>query len=208
MSRKETAMKRAIIGALAILIATLPAALHGQSATPADGMAAGGPIAPQTPGEAIQEWSRVARAAALVMISKYGEPEDFGTKALVWNSNGPWRQTIVSREPKMHRAVMSDKDYVRQSVNFVVPPGKVASLRSFDKRIDVDTAKNELSSQTESEDMNYLVLNLAVDIVKGKRSAAQARAFYIKTAELANSGKTSAYLQGLLFQKPPSDDDY
>jgi hypothetical protein len=186
------------LGLLVLALSALPLALCAQSATRPD----------QTPESTIQEWPRIARAAALIMISEYGEPEQFGPDALVWNNNGPWQETAVYREPKMHRAVMRDKDYLKQTVSCVVPSGKTSRLKSFDRRIDVDTNKNELSAQTESESTNRLALNLAMEIITGKRSAAGARAFYIKTEELAQSGKGSPYLERLLFQAPSSDDDY
>lgn len=47
--------------------------------------------------------------------------------------------------------------------------------------------------------MNFLALNLADDIVKGKRSVEDARQFYAKTAMEAMKGQMSLYTQKLQF---------
>ena len=49
-----------------------------------------------------------------------------------------------------------------------------------------------------------VVRRLAEEIVSGKRGVEDAREFYRKTEELAQSGKSSRYLDGLLF---PVDND-
>jgi hypothetical protein len=48
--------------------------------------------------------------------------------------------------------------------------------------------------------MNYLALNLANDIVTGKRSVEDARAFYAKTAKAFKSGEKHPYTQRLQFK--------
>ena len=73
-------------------------------------------------------------------------------------------------------------------------------LSRFDIKLDVDARYSELSSRSESEAMNFLVLNLAHEIVSGKRSAMEARQFAAKTVRLSAAGKSSRYLERLLFQ--------
>jgi hypothetical protein len=80
-----------------------------------------------------------------------------------------------------------------------VPETKRAALRRFDARVAFDPETGELSAQSESERFNYLALNLADEIVNGKRTADQAKDFYLKTSRLAASGKSSPYMDGFLF---------
>jgi hypothetical protein len=64
--------------------------------------------------------------------------------------------------------------------------------------------------------MNFLALNLVDEIATGARSVEDARDFYSKTARLSKAGKSSAYMEGLLFpnrrengrlpEREPSDD--
>lgn len=158
----------------------------------------------RTPETVTQGWPKAARSEALALIDKYGEPDDFDESSLVWRRNGPWLETIVYREPRpsLTRAG-GDKDIVEQSIPYGVPTGKIAALERFDDRLDVDPATGELSARSQSEDLNYLALNLADDIVKNRRSPLQARDFYRRTLKFAASGKTSPYLEGFMFHVQP-----
>jgi hypothetical protein len=94
---------------------------------------------------------------------------------------------------------MRDKDYLEQTVGYQVPNDKVNALKRFDKRLDVNQTAGELSSRSESESMNILALNLADEIVNDRRSVEEARDFYRETERLSRSGKSSRYIDGLLF---------
>jgi hypothetical protein len=49
--------------------------------------------------------------------------------------------------------------------------------------------------------MNFLALNLAHDIASGRRSVADARAFYARTAvEFKQGNRSSPYVTGLMFR--------
>lgn len=50
--------------------------------------------------------------------------------------------------------------------------------------------------------MNFLSLNLLNDIVTGKRSIENAKAFYAQTAyQFSKQNVSSSYIQGLIFPK-------
>lgn len=65
------------------------------------------------------------------------------------------------------------------------------------------------SGTTRMESAGTLVaLNLAHDVITGKRTPADARAFYAKTAMAFKAGdKSSPYVQGLIFQPEPNAAD-
>jgi len=50
--------------------------------------------------------------------------------------------------------------------------------------------------------MNFLALNLANDIVTGKRNVEQARQFYAETVREFMRGEKPAYTQGFQFDVP------
>ena len=154
----------------------------------------------QTPATVIRDWPERPRDAARALIAKYGEPSSFDDDRLVWYGIGPWQETAVYREaPESsgHRG----EDILEQSISYIVPEKELAELNRFDRRLDFDKPSGELVARSESENLNYLALNLADEIVNGKRTADEARDFYRKTLKLAASGKTSAYMERLLF--PP-----
>ena len=145
----------------------------------------------------IQIWPGRPRSTARALIAKYGEPSRFSDNDLVWFKNGPWKKTVVYRSAP--QGFMHAKDILEQSINYVVPDAKIAALKSFDGRIKFDKTNKELSSRAENENMNFLAMNLADEIVNDKRSPDEARDFYRKTLKLSESGKSSAYTDGFLF---------
>jgi hypothetical protein len=149
--------------------------------------------------QAISTWPDLAKAAARAMIEKYGKPEGVGKDSLVWYSNGSWKRTLVHQRAWPHYAFKRDKDYLENVIGYVVPNDKLEALTRFDKRIDVDQASAELSARSETEPMNYLALNLADEIIRGKRTVEEAREFQKTITRLAAAGKASAYLNSFLF---------
>lgn len=152
-----------------------------------------------TPEASIQDWPKAVQTQARILIERYGEPSKFDNKELVWYNNGPWKTTILHREGFTHSATGADRDHLEQVIAYAVPADKVPELRSFDKRIEAKPVAGTLSSRADSESMNYLALNLADEIVTGKRTALGARGFYTKVKLLETSGKSSPYLDGLRF---------
>jgi hypothetical protein len=164
-----------------------------------DAPAARGKAAVRTPEAAISRWPARPQREARVLIGKYGQPRSFDDDKLVWGKRGPWQQIIVYRKAPRSFLGFHGKDILEQSIAYVVPAAKAAALARFDDRLHFDKASGRLSARSESESLNYLALNLADEIVKGKRDVDDARSFYRRTANLAESGKSSGYMERLLF---------
>jgi len=164
--------------------------------------------APAAVETAIKEWPENLKTLAKSLIERYGAPSTIEEKELVWSDNGPWRRTVLSKEGFTQSTMGKSRDHLEQAISYKVPSGKAAEIKRFDKRIEVNEAANELSSRADSESMNYLALNLADDIVKGQRSVQGARVFYQKVKMLERAGKSSPYLDGLIFTvSTPAMDD-
>ncbi len=148
---------------------------------------------------AIKDWPKETQSQARMLIERYGQPATVNATELVWNDNGPWRKTTLRREGFTQSTMGKDRDHLEQVISYQVPSGKLADVKRFDKRIEVNEAANELTSRADTESMNYLALNLADDIVKGQRSVQGARVFYQKVKMLERSGKSSPYLDGFIF---------
>ena len=152
-----------------------------------------------TPEQAMSGWPEAAKSAARITIAKYGAPVELGPDALVWRDNGPWKRTVVYRRAWPHYEDREDKDYLENTISYRVPEDKLAALARFDSKVDADPRYAELSARSESEAVNFLILNLADEIVAGKRNFNDARRFCARTARLAEAGKSSPYLERLLF---------
>jgi hypothetical protein len=155
---------------------------------------------PASPKSAIRKWPAPARAIARVMLEKYGKPAQFDDHLLVWFNKGAWKKTIVARQGLRRAADGTQRDFLQQTVGYIVPEAKVAELKRFNDRVEVSTTAGELTFTSNSEATNLLALNLADEIVTGKRSVADARAFFTKTTRLSASGKSSPYRDGLRFE--------
>lgn len=146
-----------------------------------------------TPEIAIRNWPERPRLAARAMLEKYGKPDTFDQEAMVWAGNRPWDETVVRR-------AASNDECIQQSIHYPVSLAKLAEVHKLEGRIGYDSSRGELWSAADTEGLNFLALNLADEVVSGKRTADQARAFYRRTRELTENGKSSPYTQALLFR--------
>ncbi len=143
-----------------------------------------------------------------MMRAKYGEPTVVGDRMLVWYRTGPFVKTAIARDDTPHNFPMAHVDYLTQTVKHRVPADKLDDLYEYDGSVWFHRTRGELSAQCDVEEMNYLALNLAHDVITGKRTPADARAFYAKTAMAFKQGdKSSPYVRGLIFQAEPNAAD-
>ena len=145
----------------------------------------------------IGAWPDKPRAIAHAMIEKYGAPDTYSDRMLVWHDNGAWKRTIVYREEVEHLFPVKHTDFLEQTVNYKVPVDKVGDLAKFDGSVIVDRTRGELSARCDKEENNRLALNVADEIVRGKRTVADARDFFTKTVETKMAGKSSDYMDML-----------
>lgn len=142
-------------------------------------------------------WSEPSRVAAAKLIADYGPPDEIKPFQLTWKKNGPWKKTIVwnlGSDP----GTVTGGDLIEQTVEFAVPPARLAALAAFSGKLRVSHGGTALSVRGAGEPLNFLTANLAVAVARGM-SPEQARLFHEKTVDLAASGKSSRYLQGLHF---------
>lgn len=150
--------------------------------------------------EVIGGWPEKPRLVAHVMIDKYGQPDEITESRLIWKDNGPWKRTIVYREEVKHNWPMPHTDLLEQTLNYKVPPEKFSDLARFDGSVVAERTKGELSARCDKEEANFLALNLAHEVIEGRKSVEEARGFYEKTIQAMLAGKSSDYLQRLRFQ--------
>ncbi len=50
----------------------------------------------------IAEWPEASRTAAEQMLEQYGPPNEATHTKLFWYGNGPWKQTLVTRDVLVH----------------------------------------------------------------------------------------------------------
>lgn len=166
------------------------------------GVVAAAAASSQTAAVLIAEWPEKQREAATKMMEKYGQPTVTGDQMVAWFGNGPFVKTVIAREEIAHNFPMAHVDFLTQTVKLRVPANRLAALHEYDGSVYYHRTRGELSAQCDVEEMNFLALNLAHDVITGKRTPADARAFYGKTAMAFKGGdKSSPYVTGLMFQQ-------
>jgi hypothetical protein len=162
----------------------------------------------------IANWPVKPKEVANAIIMKYGEPNEATASMLVWHDNGPWKRTIVYRDEVAHEFPMPHTDIVEQFIDYKVPSEKFDELAAYDGSVVAKRTEGELSARCDKEEMNFLALNLAVDIIEGEKTVAEARATYadnamkamkVMKAKKPDPSQLPAYVQKLQFEVPTGD---
>jgi hypothetical protein len=149
--------------------------------------------------QTLESWPMTAKHAAAEMLNKYGPPQEATSTRLVWFNNGPWKRTTITREETDHHFPMPHKDVMEQVIEYQIPPEKAAELARFDGSVHVYRTQGEIAARCDMEGANFLALNLANDIVTGKRSVEDARQFYPKALMAHMQKQSSPYTEKLQF---------
>lgn len=145
-------------------------------------------------------WGEKPRLAARLLLARYGPPDSVGSSRLMWHGNGPWKRTIVRDLPRPYAgAEGEDLGVIEQTVAYKLTPERAPEASAFSPRLAVDPARMEMSSRSDREEVNFLRLNLANDVVLGALTAPQAADAFEKTLALEAAGKDTPYMRGLAF---------
>jgi hypothetical protein len=150
----------------------------------------------------IAGWPSAAQQAARQMITKYGPPNEATNAMLLWRDNGPWEKTVVHREETDHNFPMPHKDVLEQTITMRVPAENIEDLTRFDGSLVVNRTRGTLTAICDREEMNFAAINLANDIVQGRRSVEQARELIARTATEVQNGQKPELVQRFLFDVP------
>jgi hypothetical protein len=154
------------------------------------------PMDQATVDKALANWNTKSQDLARTLINKYGQPQEATPMRLVWYNNGPWKRTELINEEVSHNFPKPHSDVLLQVVNYRVPADKADDLVQFDGSIIVDRTKGELGVRCDSEESNFVALNLANDILMGKKTVNDARRFLSETVVDA---KHPEYQKSFLF---------
>lgn len=137
-------------------------------------------------------WPEASKMAAKKMSEKYGAPAEMTATMLVWNASGPFKRTIVYNHEVEHLFPVKHTDVMEQVVDLSVPPEKVDDLAAYDGSVVVDRTQGEISARCDKEEANILALNLAQEVISGKKTTQQARKTYADTVKMLMAGEMPA----------------
>lgn len=144
----------------------------------------------------LTDWSNLS---ADLMIERYGPPDRVETLRIVWLGRRPWKRIEVWDDLQILDDDRASSNIV-DTISYPVPARMRRALAAFSRGLYVSSDGAELSARSSSEERNFLLLNLADEIVKGDLSPANARAVFSRTLALARAGRESASMRRLLFR--------
>ena len=147
----------------------------------------------------VEGWPPLTRNAARALIEKYGPPDETSPDRLTWSRRTPWARVVVYRDGPEDEFPFPHHDFVENTVTYAVPPAKATTLLKFNGSLLIDVAHVTLTSRSDSEEGNVLALNLADELVNGRRTTGSARSAMRRTMEMLAAGRSSPYTDGLLF---------
>jgi len=154
---------------------------------------------------AIRAWKPMPQQVAQKLIAKYGQPDEIAANRLIWHNKGPWKQTELVNEEVPHDFPMPHKDMLKQTVAYRIDPEHADDLLEYDGSVILERTKGEIAARCDKEEANFLALNLADDIARGKRQVDDARRFYAESIAALMKGQPNEYVKGLRF-RPASGD--
>jgi hypothetical protein len=147
----------------------------------------------------VASWSNSSALAARRLMEEYGAPDEARSGRLMWRGNGPWSQTVVWDQTPLYAPEDRD-DLLEQTVVYLCAEEDIAKLAAFNPKIVVDRHMNTIAVRSSSQEVSYLTMNLADDIVNGRTTPERAREEYDRILRLSAAGKSSPYTAGLLFR--------
>ena len=144
-------------------------------------------------------WSDASKMVVMMIKKQYGEPVEKTADMMMWKNTGQWKKTVVYAKEFKHDFPMPHTDVMQQWIDYKVPQKKFSELAKYDGSVVCNRTNGEISARCDKEGANFLAINLANDIITGKKDANTARDFYAKIIkEFINGGKP-AYMQKLQF---------
>ena len=152
----------------------------------------------QQPGY-IADWPEESREAAMLVIDRYGDPDEIAETLLIWHRPGPWKRIVASKVFYRHNFPAPHIDAVESFIDYRVPPEKFSELAMFDGSIVAERTAGEVSARCHDEQANFLALNLMHDIVLGTKTIQQARDYYAKEFLDYRRKRPTPYMERLRF---------
>jgi hypothetical protein len=149
--------------------------------------------------KALTGWPDETRRLAAQLVTKYGPPAETTARQVTWLNNGQWARTTLYREGAQHNFAAPHRNILEQVVLYKVPAGKLAELAAFHRSLVPNLARGELASFSDSEELNFLAINVADDIVKGERTAEEARIYFAQLVRAKMIREPERDLQQLNF---------
>ena len=144
-------------------------------------------------------WPTSSRMAVKEITDKYGKPDGVTDQELTWMNKGVWKKICITKDESKHSFPIEHTDMMTTTISYKVPEDKMDDLGKFDGSVTFDRTQGTLSARCDKEGNNLLALNLANDIITGKKTVEQARKSYGDIVKEKMNGASPAYMENLAF---------
>ena len=109
--------------------------------------------------------------------------------------------------PRPHDFPGPHTDVMQQFIDYKAPASIYDELAAHDGSVVLERTTGEMSARCDKEAANFLALNLADDIVTGKRSVQEARNMYGEQIMAMKANRSAPYTEKLMFSARPNTSD-
>ena len=157
----------------------------------------------------VSGWPEASRMAVKEITDKYGKPDGVTKDELIWMKKGVWKKICINKKESKHSFPIEHTDMMQTTISYKVPMDMMDELGNFDGSVTFDRTQGTMSARCDMEGNNFLALNLANDIITGKKSVEEARKAYGDIVKEKMNGGNPIYLQKLTFstQENTADSD-
>ena len=149
--------------------------------------------------QAVATWPPRPRLAVQQMMAQYGPPLEVSTESVLWHNAGPYKRIMVTKKEVPHDFPKPHMDFLEHTVSYRVPADKVDDLVAFDASMTINATAGEMSARCDLEGHNILTLNLARDIIEGKKNVKEARKAFAANVLEDVGGLHPDYVETLQF---------
>ena len=147
-------------------------------------------------------WPAASVEAVTFMTNKYGPPMAMTAELAIWGKTGAWKRTVVYAREVPHEFPMHHTDVMQQWIDYKAPVEMYDELAMYDGSVVVERTAGEMSARCDREGANFLAINLAHEIVTGKRTVDAARMMYGEQIMAMKAKRRAPYTEKLLFPVP------
>lgn len=155
----------------------------------------------------LKRWPEASQKAVKEITDKYGKADVMADEVFMWMDKGPWKFILINKKESKHSFPVEHTDMMMQSISHRVPTDKYDDLAKFDGSVTVDRTQGLLSARCDVEANNFLALNLAHDIITGKKTVAVARKAFADIVKLKMNGGNPVYMHHLTFESDENSAD-
>lgn len=154
-------------------------------------------------------WPEASRMAVKEITDKYGKPDGITKNELIWMNKGVWKKICINKKETKHSFPIEHTDMMQTTISYKVPVDIMDELGKFDGSITFDRTQGTMSARCDKEGNNFLALNLAHDIITGKKTVEETRQAYGDIVKEKMNGSNPVYMQKLTFsiQENTADPD-